>query len=130
MAKKFPPPYGTRRPITMFITGLHWFLSSYERINTVEIFTTYAFKIEFNKFMTCCSSLGLSGGLFALDFPTKILCVVVSSSPPCDAYATQFSFFFCPSSCIWLKVQIMYVLIMEFSSSVSYFQLLRYVYSP
>lgn len=117
MTKRFPPRYQTRSFITVFITGLRWFLSSYERIKTVEILKTYSFKIQFNKFVTCCLRLGLPGGLFPLDFPTKILYAVIFSTPSCDACPTQFSFFICSSSCIWRDVQIM-----EFSSSVCYFQ--------
>jgi hypothetical protein len=97
------------------------------QINPVHITPSHSSNVRFNVFSHL--RLGLSGGLFPSGYPTKILYIYIPLLPNACSMSCQFHLpWFDYSNYIWWRVQIIKLLIIQFSPIFYGFIHFRYIY--
>jgi hypothetical protein len=121
--QEFPNIYGTQRLITVFTRALHWSLSWASSIQSIP---PHHISPRSNLILSTHLRLGLPSGLFPCGFPTKSY--MHSFYPALMLHALPISFSF--TNYTWRTVQVMKLLIMQFSPTSYHFIPVRFKYSP
>jgi hypothetical protein len=121
--KNFPTFYGTLRYITAFTTAIHESLSWARSIQSIS---PHPISLRYILISSSRVRLRLPSGLFPSSYPTKILHAFLFSHAcymPCPSHLHH-------SNYTWRRVQVMKLLIMQFSPTSCHFIPLRTNYSP
>jgi hypothetical protein len=126
LLKNFPAIYGTRRFITVFKRAIRWPLSWAWWIQSIPPHPT---SIRSMLILSAYLQLGFLSGHFLSGFPTNILYAFLflhSCYMPCPSHPTWLDY----SNYICQRVQVMKLLITQFSPISRHFISLRSEYSP
>jgi hypothetical protein len=113
LLKNFPAFYGTRRFITVFTRALHWSLSWARSIQSVP---SHPISLRSILILSTYLRLGLPNGLLPFgshQYPICIPPLPHSWYMPCPSHPPCLN----RSSYTWRRVQVMKLLIMQFTSS-------------